>query len=167
MGSGRVDTAALAEDLGVVLARLYGFLRRSILPRGMSLTQALALATLRDSGPQRVTDLAELEGVRQPTCTALVNAMELEGWVSRSVDEYDRRAVVVDLTPKGREVLRSITRARSRLLAGYLTDLSASEQRALAAALPALKRLIEGGADGDTELLRQSETISPEGVSTR
>jgi DNA-binding MarR family transcriptional regulator len=152
MGSAQGGSGELAEELGVVLARLYGFLRRAILPKGMSLTQALALRTLRDSGPQRVTDLAELEGVRQPTCTALVNAMEQEGWVSRRVDDYDRRAVVVELTSKGSDVLESITRARTRLLAGYLTGLSASEQRALAAALPALTRLMERDADDDSDL---------------
>jgi DNA-binding MarR family transcriptional regulator len=167
MSSRTVEQMELAEELGAVLARLYGFLRRAILPKGMSLPHALALATLRDSGPQRVTDLAELEGVRQPTCTALVNTMEQEGWVSRRVDDCDRRAVVVELTTKGREVLESITRARSELLAGYLTGLSASEQRALAAALPALARLIERGAENDSEIRRQGERTTPEGVSTR
>jgi DNA-binding MarR family transcriptional regulator len=167
MGSERVDDTALAEELGVVLARLYGFLRRAILPSGVSLPQALALATLRDAGPQRVTDLAELERVRQPTCTALVNAMEQEGWVSRRVDDCDRRAVVVDITPEGREVLLSITRARTRLFSGYLAALSTSERRALAAALPALTRLIEGAGDSDVALHPKAESASSKSMSFR
>ncbi len=92
----------LAQDLGTVLARLYSFLRRAILPKEMSPTQGLALTTLRDLGPQRVTDLAGIEGVRQPTCTGLVNTMEARGWVRRAIDEADRRAVLVELTAEGR-----------------------------------------------------------------
>jgi DNA-binding MarR family transcriptional regulator len=137
----------LAEELGAVLARLYSFLRRTILPREMSLTQALALGTLRDLGPQRITDLAEIEGVRQPTCTGLINTMEEEGWVVRRVDESDRRAVVVELTRKGRDVLQSITDARTALLSGYLSTLSATERDAIAAALPGVQKLIDVGVE--------------------
>ncbi|MGB7050670.1 MAG: MarR family transcriptional regulator [Acidimicrobiales bacterium] len=137
----------LAEELGAVLARLYSFLRRTILPREMSLTQALALGTLRDLGPQRITDLAELEGVRQPTCTGLINTMEEDGWVVRRVDVSDRRAVMVELTPKGRDVLQSITDARSALLSGYLSALSTAERDALAAALPGFQKLIDVGVE--------------------
>lgn len=141
----------MAEELGGVLARLYSFLRRTILPKEMSLTQALALGTLRDLGPQRITDLAELEGVRQPTCTGLINTMEEEGWVVRRVDVTDRRAVVVELTPKGREVLQSITDARSALLSGYLSVLSTAERDALAASLPGFQKLIDLSVETTSE----------------
>jgi DNA-binding MarR family transcriptional regulator len=140
-----VDDTDLAEDLGAVLARLYGFLRRAILPHGMSLTQTLALGTLRDLGPQRVTDLADLEGVRQPTCTALLNTMESQGWVARTLDNADRRAVLVELTGEGRQVLEEITDARTRVLDRYLSALSEPDREALAAALPGLRKLIDLG----------------------
>jgi DNA-binding MarR family transcriptional regulator len=140
-------TQELAQELGAVLARLYGFLRRAILPREMSLTQALALNTLRDLGPQRVTDLAQLEGVRQPTCTGLINAMEGEGWVRRCVDEADKRVVLVDLTEAGHAVLDSMSEARAAVLDRYLGALSETDRDTLAAALPGLSRLIERGVD--------------------
>ena len=136
-----------------MLARLHGFLRRTILPDQMSLTQALVLHTLRERGAQRVTDLAGIEGVRQPTCTVLVNTMEAEGWVVRTVDPSDRRAVLVELTDRGREVLDGITRARAVVLDRYLDGLTDAERDALAAALPGLARLVElpptdqGGAE--------------------
>jgi DNA-binding MarR family transcriptional regulator len=133
----------LAQDLGTVFSRLYGFLRRAILPKEMSLTQALVLATLRDFGPQRVTDLATSEGVRQPTCTGLVNTMEAQGWVLRTVDDADRRAVLVLLTPEGRAVLEEITETRAAVFDRYLDYLDSDERNALGAALPSLKRLIE------------------------
>jgi DNA-binding MarR family transcriptional regulator len=137
----------LAEELGVVLARLYGFLRRAILPKEMSLTQALALNTLRDLGPQRITDLAQLEGVRQPTCTGLVNAMEARGWVQRCVDEADKRVVLVELTEAGDAVLDAMSEARAAVLDRYLGALSETERDALASALPGLSKLIEREVD--------------------
>ena len=140
-------TGQLADELSAVLARLYTFLRRAIIPKEMSLSQALAMATLRDLGPRRITELAEFEGVRQPTCTALVNAMESEGWVSRRSDGSDRRAVIVELTPAGLQVLASMNEARSRLLERFLSSLSETDRRALGSAVPALERLIEIGVD--------------------
>jgi len=120
-------------------------LRRAILPREMSLTQALALNTLRDLGPQRVTDLAQLEGVRQPTCTGLVNAMEAEGWVQRRVDGADKRVVFIELTEAGHAILRSMSEARAAMLDRYLGALSQTERDGLAASLPGLSKLIERG----------------------
>jgi DNA-binding MarR family transcriptional regulator len=151
MDPASVEVSELAEGLGAALGRLYTFLRRAILPKEMSLAQAHALGTLRELGPQRVTDLAELGGVRQPTCTGLVNTMENEGWVRRRPGGLDRRAVMVELTKEGEDVLRTITDARAALLEGYLSNLSESDQKALAAALPGLKRLTELGAEPDLE----------------
>jgi DNA-binding MarR family transcriptional regulator len=152
------EALELAEELGTVLARLYAFMRRAVLPREMSPSQALALATLRDLGPQRVTDLAELEGVRQPTCTGLVNAMENEGWVVRREDGSDRRAVIVELTESGSDVLEAITDKRSSLLKRYLSELSGQDRMALREAIPALSKLIEVGAESDP-MLRQRHGI--------
>jgi DNA-binding MarR family transcriptional regulator len=149
------EALELAEDLGSVLARLYAFMRRAVLPREMSPSQALALATLRDLGPQRVTDLAELEGVRQPTCTGLINAMENEGWVVRREDDSDRRAVLVELTEMGNDVLEAITDKRSSLLERYLSELSGPDRMALRDAIPALSKLIEIGAESDPALRRR------------
>lgn len=139
----------LADELGDVLARLYGFLRRAILPDQMSLTQALVLHTLRQRGPQRVTELAGIEGVRQPTCTVLVNTLAAEGWVARRVDPADRRAVLVELTDSGRAVLDGIGQARARVLDRHLRDLSPDDRRALAAALPAVRKLMDGPSGGE------------------
>lgn len=159
-------TQELAEELGAVLARLYSFLRRAILPKEMSLTQALALNTLRDLGPQRVTDLAQLEGVRQPTCTGLVNAMEAQGWVVRCVDEADKRVVLIELTEAGHAVLEAMSKARAAVFDRYLGTLSPNERDALAGAVPGLSKLIERGTDeqGATETRDPERAHTSEGT---
>ena len=148
-GEAAPQSRELAVELGTVLTRLYAFLRAPILPYGMTLTQASALATLRNEGPQRVTELAMRERVRQPTCTGLVNVMEEQGLVRRRVDDSDRRAVVVELTERGHQALADVTEARVLVLERHLAALAERERAALAAALPSLLRLIEPGSAVD------------------
>jgi DNA-binding MarR family transcriptional regulator len=137
-----VEQQSPAHELASALTRLHVLLRQAVLPPKMSLAQARTLATLRDSGPQRVTDLAELERVAQPTMSALVTRMERAGWVRRGMDEVDRRAVMVRLSSAGREVLDELTEARARLLQGYLDALPAGEHATLAAAVTSLQKII-------------------------
>ena len=139
----REQNRELAVELSAVLTRLYSSLRLAILPEGMTLTQASALATLRDEGPQRVTELAAREGVRQPTCTGMVNLMEDQGWVRRRDDVSDRRAVIVELTGAGHRALAAITDAQVEVLERHLDVLSDEDRGALAVALPGLVKFIE------------------------
>jgi DNA-binding MarR family transcriptional regulator len=138
----------LADELGTALTRLHVLLREAVLPPGMSLAQARALATLQRSGPQRVTDLADIERVAQPTMSALVARMERAGWVERGVDEVDRRAVVVRLSATGGGVLDELMAARARLLQTYLDALPDVDRATLAAAVPVLHKIISRAQDG-------------------
>jgi DNA-binding MarR family transcriptional regulator len=62
------------------------------------------LSTLSE-GPQRITTLAELEGLAQPTVTIMVKRLEERGWVARDRGSLDGRVVVVSITHEGREAL--------------------------------------------------------------
>ena len=133
---------SLADDLDARLSALWRTLgRRS--KREMSRTAASVLATLRDTGPRRITDLAEAEAVAQPTITTLVGRLERDGLVRRAPDPADARAVRVHLTDEGRERLQAMRAARTALLEQRLNDFTADERAALAAALPLLDRLME------------------------
>ena len=133
----------LAEALGTRITRINTLLRQAILSSGPSLAQARTMATLRDSGPRRVTDLAELEQVAQPTMSALIARLERERWVERHGDDGDRRAVLVRLTPTGRAVLGEITALRTRALGAHLESLAESERAALEAVIPVLDKIIQ------------------------
>jgi DNA-binding MarR family transcriptional regulator len=132
----------LADELGTAIMEISMRLRRAILPPGISLTQAGTLLALRN-GPQRVTVLAEAVQVTQPTMSALVIAMEQLGWVRRDTDGADRRAVAVCLTQTGEKVIRDLEAARTRALLVSLDTLPAPDLAALAAAIPALRRITQ------------------------
>src|ERR1700689_1811908 len=58
----------------------------------LSQTEAIVLSTLRD-GPRRITELAEIEGLAQPTTTLLVKRLEELGFVRRERRADDGRVV--------------------------------------------------------------------------
>jgi DNA-binding MarR family transcriptional regulator len=140
--------AVAAPELAAALdARLAALWRTAGRPRrdDLSRTAASVLATLRDEGPRRVTELAASEAVAQPSMTTLVNRLERLGLVERGPDPGDARAALVSLTPAGRERLQALRAARAALLQERLAALDPDALAALEAALPALDSLIAGG----------------------
>ena len=94
----------LADELDQRLTALWHVLGRRG-KRDLSRTAASVLATLRDLGPRRITELAESEAIAQPTVTTLVGRLERDGFVERRPDPADARAVLVHLSRAGRERL--------------------------------------------------------------
>src|ERR1700743_3985688 len=104
------EVTELAEGLHRTLSKLFSVLRRgdptaSKVPTGdLTLAQLSILVTLLDRGPIRMTELAAHERVRTPTTTVAIRRLEKLGLVKRSRDPSDLRAVLVDITPRGRAV---------------------------------------------------------------
>ena len=107
----------------------------------LSRTEVGLLSTL-SSGPRRITDLAELEGLAQPTMTSLVKGLEQQGLVRRDRQADDGRVVLVHLTDSGAGALKDY-RARVReLLGSYLAAIPDQQVEALTAATDALAQLV-------------------------
>ena len=133
------------EDLAVQLERRLAQLTqllRAQAHRGRSVGSLLVLARLDAGGPQRVTDLAAAERVAQPTMTGLIGRLEADGLVRKTADPADARAVRVELTAAGRDQLAAVRAERAEALQARLDLLDDDARAALAAALPALDRLI-------------------------
>jgi DNA-binding MarR family transcriptional regulator len=133
-------TRPAASEVAAGLERLFALIRW-LSPPGLSLTSAATLATLERSGPTRLTALAASEGVTQPAMTQLVARLEEAGLVTRGADPADGRAVQVQLTKAGGELVRRRRAMRADRLSGLLARLSEADQEALAAALPAIAAL--------------------------
>jgi DNA-binding MarR family transcriptional regulator len=138
----RPESGSLAHDLGDAIARLNSRLRRDVVEAGVSLARARTLATLDREGGRRLTDLALLEQVAQPTMSALIGRLEADGLVSRSGDEADGRTVFATITDAGRECLARLIERRSERLERALAALPADDRAVISAALPALARLL-------------------------
>jgi len=108
----------------------------------LSRTEIGLLRTL-SSGPRRITELAELEGLAQPTITILIKQLEEQGLVTRTRRSGDGRVVLVDLTESGSAALEEF-RARLRaVVGGYLAEISDEQVDALAAATETLAHFVD------------------------
>jgi DNA-binding MarR family transcriptional regulator len=95
------------------------------------------------AGPRRITELAELEGIAQPTMTVLVKRLQENGWVERQGLAEDGRVVMVTITAAGSSALEGF---RAQFLAAMRTDLEAlsdEELEALTAATETLGSFVD------------------------
>jgi DNA-binding MarR family transcriptional regulator len=139
------DVATLAEALAAAASRLNVVIRPPLLAFGLSLPQARVLAQVVERGPLRITDLSVAEQVAQPSMTALVAGLARQGWVTRTPDAEDARAVRVQVTQDGLEVLRAARSARAAATAERRDSLTEQERGILRAAVPILERLSSTG----------------------
>jgi DNA-binding MarR family transcriptional regulator len=114
------------EDLGALLAgatrRLIAEERPLLEAHGLTMWGYVALSHLAEGPAPSQLLLAESMGYDKTRLITLLDALEADGFLTRSPDPDDRRARVISLTPAGREVhraaRRSIRAMEKRLLAG-------------------------------------------------
>ncbi|MGH7912077.1 MAG: MarR family winged helix-turn-helix transcriptional regulator [Candidatus Dormibacteraceae bacterium] len=109
---------------------------------GLSLTASGTLSLLGRVGPLRITELAGRMRVSQPSMTELVIRLERTRLVRRTRDREDGRVVLVELTEPGRALRDTVRGERATYLAGLLARLDSGQRAALAAAVPAIDRLV-------------------------
>jgi MarR family transcriptional regulator, organic hydroperoxide resistance regulator len=89
--------------------------------------------------------LAQALGLDKTTLTSLLDRLEADGLVIRSLDPRDRRARIPELTDAGRLVQAQVTGARDRAEAELLATFTAEEQRLLRSLLTRLASGQPGG----------------------
>jgi DNA-binding MarR family transcriptional regulator len=110
-------------------------------------SEGSVLSTLSEA-PQRITALAELEGLAQPTVTIMVKRLEERGWVARDKDSCDGRVVVVSITEAGSEALecfREQYRCLLREQMALMNDEQIAELVRATAALSGMVEALQGG----------------------
>lgn len=135
--------AALAGAVNQLMRDMVLLLRRVSSELPVTSPQLSVLGSL-SAGNRRMSDLAAEHGVRMPTMTAQVNRLERDGLAVRGRDASDARVVTVALTDAGREALAAGRAHRLDYLAERLSGLSPADRDAIAAAIPALSRMIKG-----------------------
>lgn len=82
-----------------------------------------------DSGPIRITTLAEELGVEPSTISRHVQRLEGRGLLKRIEDPSDRRATLVDTSQRGREIVSRVEEDRRKVLALVLDGWDGEERR--------------------------------------
>jgi len=149
---GRVNrpdtTATLGADLLGVVARINRLATQRIeLP--LPVAQARLLAVIEDQGLTRISTLAAIDHCSQPTMTTQVRRLEEAGLVSRAEDPCDARAVLIDITAAGRQILARVRADRSAAINPYLEHLDDAERSALCDAIRVLRGLLDDARQTD------------------
>jgi DNA-binding MarR family transcriptional regulator len=138
LSSAAEDQVTIARELN----RLSMWARRGA-PSQLSSSSMATLDTLEYAGPTRITDLATREGLSQPGMTTLINRLEGDSYAERFPDPTDGRAILVRITPAGRQVLAQRQAIRSAAIISAISRLPAEHQAALGAAVEALRALTQ------------------------
>jgi DNA-binding MarR family transcriptional regulator len=135
----RSDAVERFHHLAIALLRS---LRKVDEGNGLSGPRASALSVLVFRGPQSLGELAAAEGVKPPTMSRLVKAMQAQGLVESETAAHDQRAVRIAASARG---TRLLLRGRERRLAAIrmlLRDASAGERKALEVVVKLLARTL-------------------------
>lgn len=74
---------------------------------GLTFPQTKLLTILLENGQSNMSQLSEKGFWHMSTVTELVNRMEKEGYLSKCIDQIDKRIVRVEITNKGKESLEN------------------------------------------------------------
>jgi DNA-binding MarR family transcriptional regulator len=138
------DTGAeqIAAALRVSIGLLVRKLRQVPVEGGLTLSETSALARLDRGGPTTPGELAKQEQISPQSMGATLAALEARGLIERRPDPADGRRVVMSITDRGLELLRSRRNAKVQQLSRALAaEFSPAELAQLAAAAPLLERL--------------------------
>jgi DNA-binding MarR family transcriptional regulator len=141
------DVAAVdpvqVDLLRLAVIRLERKLRKSVSAGELTPSQHSALFSLDRHGPFRLSELARREQVGKSTVTRLVAGLVAKGLVERSVDELDARGSIVDITPRGRELLATFAEGSNDYLRRRLEALAPDDLARLDGVIKVLAQLAE------------------------
>ncbi len=112
--------------------------------KGLSSQRLRILGSLHDRGPRIMSDLKKELGVTATNITALIDALEADGLVVRCPHPSDRRATVIELSPKAKAERSLGCSAYKDRVAEILSDLSDSECKELQRLLEKLWNRLPG-----------------------
>jgi DNA-binding MarR family transcriptional regulator len=118
---------------------------------GLSRGEVGVLSALRIAGPPHrlsPTQLFKALMLSSAGMTSRLDRLERRGLVARTSDPADRRAILVDLTPRGLALVDTVVAANTRGEKQLLAGLSPAEASFLAALLQTLLSRLEGQGGG-------------------
>jgi DNA-binding MarR family transcriptional regulator len=135
---------AATDTVSARLAFAVGRLNRRLASATGGLSHSLlsALAVIAKQGPMRFAEVAQIEMVSAPSITRVIAELESRGLVDRAVDPEDGRAFLIEVTEAGMQAVLRARAARTEVVVGLLAALDKTEVDSIAAALPALERVI-------------------------
>jgi DNA-binding MarR family transcriptional regulator len=136
------NSQEIADRIHSAAIHLLRKLRREDDASGLNAPRLSALSVVVLAGPVSLGELAAAEQVRPPTMTRIVDALAMQGLVTRKKSTRDGRSTQIAATAQGRQLLFEGRERRVRALAAQIAGLNADERAILSAAVDTLKKVV-------------------------
>ncbi len=141
------DLATVESVLSIAFTYdvLHQSVSRYMAEYGLSKSTLNVLMLLRHGPPEgmQLHDLGEMLLVSRANVTGLIGHLEEKGFVTRVVDENDRRARYAKVTPKAEVLLDRFMPVHYSNIKGLMNDLSAAEKTQLINLLTKVRKSIQ------------------------
>jgi DNA-binding MarR family transcriptional regulator len=110
---------------------------------GLGFARGRVLWALQESGPVLMRALSQQLGISPRTVTGLIDALEADGWVTRSPHPEDRRATIISLTATAETTLVQLRDSYQRLARDLLGDIPPEELARCRAVITTLEQRLD------------------------
>jgi MarR family transcriptional repressor of emrRAB len=139
---------------------LVGALSLAVVDDLRAATADAALVQLADHPDITIAELRRRTGLTHSATVRMVAQLELRSLVQRGRTDRDRRAVVLSLTPTGREAAARVLTTRSEALARVLEPLAPEQRDQLEQLLSVVLDALPRDADHATVICRLCELVA-------
>lgn len=139
------DSWQTAVALRRASTRLALRLRAERATEGLGSTGTAVLGQLHRRGALTASEIAAAERVQPQSLTRVLASLEQQELISRSQDTQDRRRHTIELTDRGRQILKDHMQSSDDWLADAITErLNPTERAVLQLAAGLLDQLLDG-----------------------
>ncbi|HUB42381.1 MAG TPA: MarR family transcriptional regulator [Streptosporangiaceae bacterium] len=111
---------------------------------GLGFARGRVLWALHESGPLLMRAISQALGISPRTVTGLIDALESDGWVTRSPHPGDRRATIISLTAVADATLARLREHYEGLAHDLLSDFPDDDLARCRAVVTALEERLDG-----------------------
>ena len=94
----------------------------------ITIPQFLVLHIISRTGAQKMSFLAKEMGVSLPAMSGLINRLHKMGVIRRIYDQADRRIIRVDLTEKGKNLVKQVILQRQKMISDIFSAVRPQER---------------------------------------
>lgn len=146
MNSKESQIPEVIDNLRRIFQAINEYSRTAVRDTELTGPQLWALKILSNAAPLRVSDLAREMFLRPATVVGILDRLEAKGLVTRTRSQEDRRAVDLDLTERGRQLVEKAPEVAQMLLVQGLATLSDQQFGAVVEGMQQMVRIL--GAEG-------------------
>lgn len=103
----------------------------------LTIAQFRTLVILSTRGPSKIAALAEALTVQPSTATRMVDRLVAAGLIDRRLNPDSRRELIIELTPRGHEIVTAVTDRRREEIAALVARMPNEDRSGLVRALTA------------------------------